>query len=110
MKTLGLWCVLVFTLGVVSFAQEPAAQNPRPDSQFANAQAKTDLVLNADSNFFGDSADHNCAYMRTYRVKKVPGSDAVVPSGYTTCVPVNRFQMRTTVMKKTVPAVDQGDQ
>lgn len=45
-----------------------------------------------------DAQDRACAYMRTYRVKRHRrGSDVVGPAGYTTCVPMQRFEMRSAV-------------
>ena len=48
---------------------------------------------------FGTDAENpGCAYMRTYRVKRRRrGSDVVGPAGYTTCVPMRRFEMRSAV-------------
>lgn len=44
--------------------------------------------------------DFVCLNLRTYRVvRDDPNSDATRPAAYTSCQPIARFQMKTTVMK-----------
>lgn len=111
MKILGLSFLLFVSLAVclagVGYAQESSKQDPQnakgaaQDSDLLPAPvadgAADRLILNMRSKV-PDSLDNSCAYMRTYRVKRrTRGSDGVSPAGYTTCVPMRRFEMRTTV-------------
>lgn len=79
----------------------------KPQSDFSAAHfadgAEGRLVFNIKPELFKpDSAGTSCAYMRTYRVKRqTRGSDAVSPAGYTTCVPMQRFEMRSAVETRT---------
>jgi hypothetical protein len=48
------------------------------------------LIISSDSDL------SYCLYLRVYRVKREgKKSDVTVPSGYTTCVPSNRFEKRS---------------
>jgi hypothetical protein len=48
-----------------------------------------------------EERDLSCVYMRTYRVKRESrDSDVTHASGYTKCVPVERFTMKTAVESK----------
>ena len=97
----------------VSFAQDARMDLPKkdssrlvsskPQSDFSAAHfadgAEARLIFNIKPDFFmPDSSGTSCAYLRTYRVKRqARGSDAVAPAGYTTCVPTQRFEMRSAV-------------
>jgi len=53
------------------------------------------LIISSDSDL------NTCLYLRVYRVKReAKKSDVTVPSGYTTCVPVNRFNKKSAEMPK----------
>lgn len=111
MKVIGFSFFLVVCLAGVSYAQDGTKQ----DSEKAKAAAQDSdlmaapvaggaadrLILSMGSEV-PDGLNNSCAYMRTYRVKRqVRGSDAVAPAGYTTCVPMRRFEMRSTVETRT---------
>ena len=59
------------------------------------------LTLRPDSDM--DSVRETfCAYIRAYRVKRESrGSDVMAPAGYTTCVPAQRFELRSAVITQT---------
>ena len=47
----------------------------------------------------------SCVYMRTYRVKReARDSDVTRPAGYTTCVPVARFMVKSAAESKAEPS------
>ncbi len=47
----------------------------------------------------------SCVYMRTYRVKReARDSDVTRPAGYTTCVPVARFVVKSAAESKAEPS------
>ena len=82
-----------------SKSRQPILEGPPPTPGFS--------ILNyrADRRIWGATSDFYCAYMRTYRMqKKYRDSDVVSPAGYTTCVPANRFELRTTIQTETEPA------
>jgi hypothetical protein len=122
MKTLGLsllffFCAALFLVSA-SAAQTAPVNNIQPAEQAQHdadllaapvAGGATDrLVLNSASDL-PDSSKNSCAFMRTYRVRRpVRGSDAVVPSGYTKCVPMRRFEMRSTVERQNSPDSSQN--
>lgn len=108
----------------VSHAQDARTNSSKADSSNAkSSQAKSDfpaahfadgvtgrLLVNVkpgDIDWQGHSNRQDCAYMRTYRVKRqARGSDGVVPAGYTTCIPMGRFETRSAVETVT----DSGDE
>jgi hypothetical protein len=112
MKILGLWfplgvCVLCICFVRSGCAQEagnhPSSQAKpvAPDSDWLTAPvaggAADRMIVNLNSDR-PDSSNDSCATMRTYRVKRRGrDSEAVGPAGYTTCVPMRRFEMRSTV-------------
>jgi hypothetical protein len=112
MKILRLSFLLFTSLAAclvgVGYAQDATkqdSQRAKADSDLLAAPvaggAADRLILNMRSDV-PDSLSSSCAYMRTYRVKRrARGSDAVGPAGYTTCVPMRRFEMRTTVETRT---------
>ena len=80
-------------------AVENDAQATRQDSALLAAQVTPGsydrMVINTSANVERVS-DNSCAYMRTYRVKRqAQNSDAVTPSGYTTCTPMRRFETKS---------------
>ena len=81
-----------------SKATSSRSQSDFSASHFADG-AEDRLVFNIKPELFKpDSSGTSCAYMRTYRVKRqARGSDTVFPAGYTTCVPMQRFEMRSAV-------------
>jgi len=111
MKLLGLVFSLLVCIAICSAQDAPKAKSSRRQSDFQSAQvaggAEDRLLLNM--NMKPDSPDSldnanaaTCAYMRTYRVKRqVRGSDTVAPAGYTSCVPMRHFEMRSTVETRT---------
>ena len=118
MKTPGLSFVLllcvVFWLCLAAEAQQPSPEATTPHLDYSKpnidlaATWRTQAKVSKSpfevksAPVFADSSDYFCAYMRTYRVKTVsPGSDAVTPAGYTTCVPSARFEMRNAVSTQT---------
>jgi hypothetical protein len=123
MKTMRL-CFLLFLfvgLASVSYAQHARANSSKADSSNAKsseAEYPTShfadgvtgrLLVNVkpgDLDWLNRSNTQECAYMRTYRVKRqARGSDSMVPAGYTTCVPMARFETRSAVETIT----DSGD-
>jgi len=79
----------------------------RPQSDFSASYfadgVEDRLVFNIKPELFKpDSSGTSCAYMRTYRVKRqARDSDTVFPAGYTTCVPMQRFEMKSAVETRT---------
>jgi hypothetical protein len=103
MKIFGLCFLLVVSLALLSQAQEsPKSAN---DQAVITAPAAADhmiLSLNAKA---APGDDTSCAFMRTYRVKRDhPGSDMTKPTGYTTCVPFKRFEVKSAVQVQSEPA------
>ena len=71
------------------------------DDRLTNDRLLINMNMKPDTP---DSLDNtnSCAYMRTYRVKRqAHGSDTVAPAGYTTCVPMRHFEMRSAVETRT---------
>ncbi|MFZ3339846.1 MAG: hypothetical protein WA213_03110 [Terriglobales bacterium] len=115
MKMMRLCFLLLLSVSFanVSYAQDapnqdsPKAKASPQESDLLAAQVvpgTTDrLIYSLRSDLFvPDSPGSFCAYMRTYRVKRqARGSDTVVPAGFTTCVPMTRFQMRSAVETRT---------
>jgi hypothetical protein len=118
MKILGLLLFLFVCLGVS--AQNAPKASAGADSQgqdsrkTKSAKPQSDLLaaqvtggaddrLLINMNMKPDTPDsldnaNSCAYMRTYRVKRQARSfDTVAPAGYTTCVPMRHFEMRSAV-------------
>lgn len=112
MKILGLWfslgiCVLCICFASPAYAQDASNQPSSqakplaPDSDWQAAPvangAGDRMILNLNSEQ-PDSLNNSCATMRTYRVKRRGrGSEAVGPAGYTTCVPMRRFEVHSAV-------------
>lgn len=125
MKMLRLCFLLLLSicLAGVSYAQDAHTNSSKPDSfKMKSSEAKSDfpaahfadgvtgrLPVNArpgDIDWQNRSNTQDCAYMRTYRVKRqARGSDYMVSAGYTTCVPMGRFETRSAVETIT----DSGD-
>jgi hypothetical protein len=118
MKILGLCFLLFVCLATFSQAQNSMNQdsaNPPKNNQAAgqSSQIIDHLSLPKDSQPTSHLRLHKvdpydvssvtfsepfCAYMRTYRVRReYRNSDVVSPSGYTTCVPSARFEVRSAV-------------
>jgi hypothetical protein len=113
--------LLAICLAGVSYAQDtPNQDSPKAKaSKMKSSKPQSDILaaqvaggaedrLVVDMNMKPDTPDsldnsntNTCAYMRTYRVKRQRGSDAVAPAGYTTCVPTRRFEMRSAVETRT---------
>ncbi len=104
MKTLGLCFVLISFILVASLSAQDHSQNSPKAADDAIVQLWNAHV--GDSNvgrieggklvISSDSDVQNCLYLRVYRMKREPKtSDATIPSGYTTCVPVNRFEKKS---------------
>jgi hypothetical protein len=131
MNTMRLSFLLLLSvcLAGVSYAQDARANSSQADSLKAkSSDAKSEfpaahfadgvmdrLLVDVKPSDVKPSAidwlDHpnaqDCAYIRTYRVKRqARGSDVVAPAGYTTCVPSGRFEMRSAVRTTT----DSGDE
>jgi hypothetical protein len=124
MLRLCFFLLLSVCLAGVSYAQEARTNSSKPDSSRAkSSEAKSDfpaahfadgvmgrLLVNAkpgDIDWPNRSNTQDCAYMRTYRVKRqARGSDYMVPASYTTCVPMGRFETRSAVETIT----DSGDE
>jgi hypothetical protein len=113
MKTLGL-CLLF--LSFVPLASGPAraqsdglALNTNKDAiqkwlaRKAQSSEGYQVILPPQDNNFVISLDElepGCMYMRTYRVKReARDSDVTRPAGYTTCVPMGRFTMKSAVIR-----------
>lgn len=109
MKTLGL-CILLVScmLGASVSAQDQfqTSQNAADDAivQLWQAHAgQTDgAKIEGDKLIMSSDEDSKtCLYLRVYRVRRrATNSDVTVPSGYTTCVSVNRFEKKSAEMPK----------
>jgi hypothetical protein len=102
MKTLSIICLL-FCVTTLSSAQQSASpasnrdgiQTPR------NAEGYSILKLRPDADT-ADDQRYDCAFIRTYRVRRESkDSDAVTYSGYTTCVPTRRVALKSAVEVET---------
>jgi len=115
MKILGLSVFLIVCVTVclagACYAQDADNQASPPvklvtsDSDWLAAPvaggAADRLILNLNSDQ-PNSLNNSCATMRTYRVKRRSrGSEAVGPAGYTTCVPMRRFEVHNAVETQT---------
>ncbi|MFY9675123.1 MAG: hypothetical protein WAK13_11760 [Terriglobales bacterium] len=118
MKTLGLWFLFCICIASLGYAQQAkvetlaAAKVTPTDSDWIAAPVASGagdrLILNLNSDQ-ANSSDNYCAYMRTYRVKRRwRGSDAVGPAGYTTCVPMRRFDVHSAVETRSETRSDSG--
>lgn len=108
MKILGL-CFLIFSfifcLTPISQAQESTATKEAPPILGASPATADGIVLDLNASTTA-GPEHSCAYMRTYRVKRDRRtSDMTKPAGYTTCVPVKRFEVRSAVREQDGPTV-----
>lgn len=109
MKTLGV-CLLLLSC---TFATNLWAQEQSQNSQKAADDAIVQL-WNAHAGQTGgakiegdkliissDPDSKTCLYLRVYRVRREgKKSDVTVPSGYTTCVSVDRFEKKSAVSPK----------
>jgi hypothetical protein len=104
MKTLGLCFLLLPFMFVPSLSAQDQSKNSQMTAddaivQLWNAHAgQTDGArVEGDKLIISSDNDLNyCLYLRVYRVKlEAKKSDVTVPSGYTTCVPTNRFEKRS---------------
>ena len=122
MKTLGLCC---FFLSFSLLAIAPVGAQSRslgfntdktaihkflmPEGQSAQ---RNRFDLSPQDNSFVLSLDElepGCMYMSTYRVKREAGnSDSTRPAGYTTCVPMGRFAMKSAVIRDNDSEVGQS--
>ena len=122
MKTLGL-CFLF--LSFVLFANAPVqAQSDRLGLNTDKDAIQKWLARKApsgrgyrfaippqDNNFVIslDELEPSCMYMRTYRVhREARDSDVTRPAGYTTCVPVGRFAVKSAVIRNGESALEQN--
>jgi len=109
MKSLGLCFLLVPVILIPgAFAQEQSknSQISADDAIVQLWNAHSDQTegarLEGDKLIISSDSDLNtCLHLRVYRVKReAKKSDVTVPSGYTTCVPVNRFNKKSAAMPK----------
>ena len=104
MKTLGICFLLVLFILIANLSAQNQSQNLQNASddaivQLWNAHAgDSDVGKIEDGKLVisSDSDVNNCLYLRVYRMKRESKkSDATIPSGYTTCVPFNRFEKKS---------------
>src|SRR5258708_4797362 len=112
MKTLGLCSLLLFVLLAIVPAHgqsDALTLNTNKDAiqkwlaRKAQSGEGYQVILPPQDNNFVISLDElepGCMYMRTYRVKReARDSDVTRPPGYTTCVPMWRFTMKSAVIR-----------
>jgi hypothetical protein len=115
MKTLGLCLLSLSILGSVAPAQVVLSAPPQDASLTPTFNPDIDALRKwwltqtgadwsrpqRDQEFVSSGAEESsCAFMRTYRMeRKSRGSDEVRPAGYTTCVPIKRFETRNAVLQ-----------
>lgn len=105
MKVLTL-CLLLFFCVSVTRAQEPSVTQSEKTT-IEESAAKTDPMVLKSEVLVRPSTF--CAFLRTYRVKRdYAGSDAVSPASYMTCVPTQRFEVRSAVEIRALPAVPES--
>jgi len=84
---------------------EPFPQNSKDDEILLKRDyGQITANLNPDKNMAvpGLVGDSYCLKIRSYVVARdSKNSDSVHPAGYTTCVPANRFRLKTTVEHQT---------
>jgi len=100
---LSILCICVASLGYAHAANDQNSQTMKPSAQESGlvAGGADSMIFNQNSNE-PEKLSNACATMRTYRVKRREyGSEAVAPAGYTTCVPVRRFEIRSAVETQT---------
>ncbi len=103
MKVLSL-SLLLFCLVAISQAQTVSTE-PKPAQPAAQDSRSTEPFYFRVEPDRAQPVESFCAYMRTYRVKRMHrGSDVVSPAGYTTCVPSKRFELRSAVQVQNDPA------
>lgn len=109
MKTLGLCSLLLFVPLVIVPTQGQSnglRLNTNKDAiqkwLAHKGQSANQVILPSQDNNFVISTDElepGCMYMRTYRVKReARDSDSTRPAGYTTCVPVGHFAVKSAVI------------
>jgi hypothetical protein len=113
MKTLGLCfpfllSVLVVNASAQQQSNSPALNTDKEAIQKWLARGGQTKWQGIDSDRIMLSLDDNnasCVYMRTYRVKReARDSDVTRPAGYTTCVPVARFVVKSAAESKAEPS------
>ncbi len=104
MKTLGLCFLLIPCIAMTSLSAQEQWQNSPKTADDAIVQLWKAHAGDADvgniegSNLIisSDSDVKYCLYLRVYRMKRESKrSDATIPSSYTTCVPINRFEKKS---------------
>ena len=104
MKILGLCILLIPFILAVSLSAQDQPQNSQKAAddaivQLWNAHAGlTDSArLQGDKLIISSDEDSKtCLYLRVYRLKREgKRSDVTIPSGYTTCVSVDRFEKKS---------------
>jgi hypothetical protein len=104
MKIPGLCFLFVPLFLILSLSAQEQSQNSQKAADDAivqlwnahAAQADTARIEGDKLIISSDPDSKTCLYLRVYRVKREgKKSDVTVPSGYTTCVPVNRFEKRS---------------
>jgi len=113
MKTLGL-CLLLSLLASIASAQVPQSTSSQDASPTSTLNLDKDAIPkwladagkpgwnidDAPASVWSADADSSCAFIRTCRVKREHrGSDVVRPAGYTTCVPMTRFETKNAVLQ-----------
>jgi hypothetical protein len=131
MRRVLLRCLLLVSLAAISQAQDlpkptndQAAQNFLASTPTNNSPTHLDLRNPSVSDSFDTSqlrirrfdrmqtfdpetGQKFCAYIRAYQVRReYKGSDVVTPSGYVTCVPSSRFEVRSAVITQTEPSLN----
>ena len=104
MKTLGLCFLLIPFIVITSLSAQDQSQNSPKTADDAIVQLWRAHAGDADVGkiedgklvISSDSDVNYCLYLRVYRVKRESKkTDATIPSGYTTCVPINRFEKKS---------------
>jgi len=97
-------CFLVFCAVSILPAQEPA--KPKDNGMAIKKTQSVDrysIWKLTPEDAAGEESETVCAYMRTYRVRReYRGSDVVVPSGYTTCVPTRNAGLKSVLQVDSV--------
>jgi hypothetical protein len=87
------------------FTHLPLRNSPVPDS-FDTSRLRI-RRFDRMQTFDPETGQKFCAYIRAYQVRReYKGSDVVTPSGYVTCLPSSRFEVRSAVITQTEPSLD----
>jgi hypothetical protein len=115
MQKLTLLTLILLGVSGRCLAADKPTQNDQLNAEESQTMAWNGVIHPDGSGMPGvkvkqDDHDLYCFKMRSYLVKQeAPGSDAVVPAGYRTCLPSSHIEMRTSEMRENNSPHGSGD-